>query len=116
VAVETQIPLPYSADGEAEQLVHVATLQFQVTPFRAERFAQAYLPAVPTVMDRGASGYCFYRSEQEPERFTHISYWRDKGDFDQWWFGRSMQQVRRELSGIVELPAVPVWHTVLELG
>ncbi|MEX0993301.1 MAG: antibiotic biosynthesis monooxygenase [Solirubrobacterales bacterium] len=104
------------SDGKQAALLQVATLEFKSAPFRAERFALAYLPAVPTVLDYGARSYTFSRSEEDPERFTHISWWESKKDFEQWWFSQGMQRIRQEIGGLHALPLFPHWGAVLERG
>ena len=37
--------------------MEMAQLDYHVTPFRAERFAELYRPAVPRVLAYGAKGY-----------------------------------------------------------
>jgi quinol monooxygenase YgiN len=102
-----------SGSGEA-RFLHASTLQFKVTPFRAERFALAYLEGVPKALDFGAKGYAFYRSDQDKDIFFHVSYWQDKKDFEQYWFSHEMQKIRLDVQGIFELHGYPGWHTVLE--
>jgi heme-degrading monooxygenase HmoA len=112
--MESTMPAPGAAENTSSGLVHAATLQFKTAPFRAERFALGFLDAARMVLDYGARGYSFYRSEEDPERFVHISYWESKDGFDQWWFSLEMQRVRQDLQGTYNQPLVPHWHQVID--
>jgi quinol monooxygenase YgiN len=89
-------------------------IDWQSTPFRAERFLELYSPAVPRVMAYGAKGYLFYRSEDDPQHFVHISLWEDHDDFDRYWFSREMQKVRESVAGLHGQPVLPHWNLVVD--
>ena len=91
-------------------------IDFHLTPFRAERFAALYRPAVPRVLAYGAKGYSFYRSEEDADHFVHESLWEDRADFHRYWFSREMQRVRERALGLYEQPVSPHWATILERG
>jgi quinol monooxygenase YgiN len=91
-----------------------AQIDFHTTPFRAERFLERYRPAIARVVAYGAGGYLFYRSEEDPQHFVHLSFWEDRGDFDRYWFSTEMQEVRQSIAGLHEQPVVPNWGLVLE--
>jgi quinol monooxygenase YgiN len=88
-------------------------IDFQATPFRAERFLEGYSPAIARVLVYGAKGYVFFRSEDDPDHFTHISYWDDRADFERWWFSEEMRTVRRQIAGLHSQPVLPHWQLVL---
>jgi quinol monooxygenase YgiN len=96
--------------------MEVMTIEFQATPFRAERFRELYEPAVSRVLAYGAGGYLFYRSEDDPDHFVHISFWDDRGDFERYWFSPEVQEVRRNTSGYHEQPVLPHWGAIYGRG
>jgi len=96
--------------------LYVATIKFTSTPFRADTVALRYLEVAPKVLDFGAQSYSFYRSDDDADKFEHISYWEDKDDFEAYWFSRKMQALRQDVQGMVEMPMLPHWHTMLENG
>jgi quinol monooxygenase YgiN len=98
------------------RLMDAVALDFVVTPFRAQRFVDLYRPAIARPLAHGASGYLFYRSEEDSDHFVHMSFWEDHAGFDNWWFSREMQQIRVAVSGLHGQPLVPKWSTVLERG
>jgi quinol monooxygenase YgiN len=68
------------------------------------------------VLAYGAGGYLFYRSEADPDHFTHISFWENRGDFDRYWFSPEVQEVRRSVSGYHEQPVLPHWGAIYARG
>ena len=97
-----------TAPAEAVQL------DWALTPFRAQRFYDLYRPAIARPLAFGASGYLFYRSEDDTDHFVHMSFWGDRADFDRWWFSREMQDIRVAVSGLHGQPLIPHWNTVIE--
>ena len=91
-------------------------LDYIVTPFRAQRFVDLYRPAIARPRAYGASGYLFYRSEEDSDHFVHMSFWEDRADFERWWFSREMQEIRMAVSGLHGQPLLPKWSTILERG
>jgi heme-degrading monooxygenase HmoA len=100
--------------GGGAALMEAVQLDYAVTPFRAQRFVDRYRPAIARPLSYGARGYLFYRSEDDPDHFVHMSFWEDRADFDRWWFSREMQQIRVAIVGLHDLPLLPHWNTVLE--
>ena len=74
--------------------MEMMTVEYQTTPFRAERFRKLYEPAVAKAASYGSTGHLFYRSEDDPDHFVHLSFWTDKRDFERYWFSREMQEIR----------------------
>jgi quinol monooxygenase YgiN len=104
-----------SAYGSAEAgLMDALQLDFHTTPFRAERFLELYEPAVARVLAYGAKGYVFYRSEDDPDFFVHLSFWEERSDFDRYWFSEEMREVRRNVAGLHGQPVLPHWSVVME--
>jgi quinol monooxygenase YgiN len=91
-------------------------IDFHTTPLRADRFLEHYRPAVARVLAYGARGYLFYREEEDPSHFVHVSFWEDRSGFDRYWFSREMQDVRQQIAGLHEQPALPHWGVVVEQG
>jgi quinol monooxygenase YgiN len=94
----------------------VMNIEYQATPFRAEKFIELYEPAARAVLAYGATGYLFIRSEDDPDHFTHLSFWNDRSDFDRYWFSSEIQEVRRRLSGYHEQPVLPHWEILYSRG
>jgi heme-degrading monooxygenase HmoA len=100
-------------DGDSA-LMDAVQLDYVVTPFRAQRFVDLFRPAIARPRTYGASGYLFYRSEEDSDHFVHMSFWEDRADFDRWWFSREMQEVRVAVAGLHGQPVLPHWHTIID--
>jgi quinol monooxygenase YgiN len=96
--------------------MEVMEIDFQTTPFRAQKFAELYGPAAARVLAYGASGYLLYRSEDDPDHFVHISFWEQRSDFDRYWLSSEIHDVRRKLSGYYEQPVLPHWGALYGRG
>jgi quinol monooxygenase YgiN len=92
----------------------VMTIEWHATPFRADRFLEGYQPALRRALAYGASGYLFYRSEEDPDLFVHISYWENRGDFQRYWLSQEMQQIRENIAGLHGQPVAPHWSYLLD--
>jgi heme-degrading monooxygenase HmoA len=97
-------------------LMDAVQLDYVVTPFRAQRFVDLYRPAIARPLSYGASGYLFYRSEEDSDRFVHMIFWEDRDGFGRWWFSPEMQEVRVAVSGLHGQPLLPHWHAVIDRG
>jgi hypothetical protein len=98
------------------KLMDAVQLDYAVTPFRANKFYELYYPAIKRPLTYGATGYLFYRSEDDPDHFVHYILWEDRAGFQRWWFSQEMQDLRGAISGLHGQPLLPKWNTVLEQG
>jgi quinol monooxygenase YgiN len=96
--------------------MELMTVEFQATPFRAERFRKLYEPAIARAASFGSTGHLFYRSEEDPDHFVHMSFWNDKRDFERYWFSREMQEIRQQIAGLYALPVLPHWNVLISRG
>ncbi len=95
-------------------LMEAVQLDFVVTPFRAQRFVDRYYPAIRRPLSYGATGYVFYRNEDDSAHFVHMIYWEDRAGFQRWWLSQEMQDIRVAVSGLHGQPVLPVWNTVID--
>ncbi|HZO60662.1 MAG TPA: antibiotic biosynthesis monooxygenase [Solirubrobacterales bacterium] len=98
------------------KLMDLVQLDFALTPFRAQKFVDLYRPAIQRPLSYGATGYLFYRSEDDADHFVHISFWEDRAGFQRWWFSQEMQDIRVAIAGLHGQPLLPKWSTLLEQG
>jgi hypothetical protein len=107
----------YRPGGPASRdaaLMDAVQIDYILTPFRAQRFVDLYRPAIARPLSYGATGYLFYRSEDDSDHFVHMSFWEERTAFDRWWFSREMTDIRAAVVGLHDLPLTPHWHTILE--
>lgn len=83
-------------------------------PFRGDRFEAAWRPHAEATLDYGASAFVLLRSKEDPLKFTQLSYFDDKLDWDRYWLSDEISEARAELSGWYQVPILPVWHTVVD--
>ena len=95
-------------------LMDAVQLDFIVTPFRAQRFVDLYHPAIRRPLSYGATGYVFYRNEDDSAHFVHMIYWEDRDGFKRWWYSKEMQEIRVAVSGLHGQPLLPKWNTVID--
>jgi heme-degrading monooxygenase HmoA len=98
------------------KLMDAVQLDFVVTPFRAQKFVDLYRPAIKRPLTYGATGYLFYRNEDDPDHFIHLIFWEDRASFQRWWLSDEMQDIRAATVGLYGQPLLPKWNTVLEQG
>ncbi len=103
-----------SRRSSGRRLMDAVQLDYEVTPFRAQKFFDLYRPAIKRPLTYGASGFLFYRSEEDPEHFVHLIMWEDRSGFQRWWYSQEMQDIRVAISGLHGQPLLPKWNTVLE--
>jgi hypothetical protein len=96
------------------KLMDAVQLDYHLTPFRAQRFVDLYRPAIKRPLSYGASGFLFYRSEEDSDHFVHTIFWEDRAGFQRWWFSQEMQDIRVAVAGLHGQPLLPKWNTVLE--
>ena len=105
-----------SRQSSKRKLMDAVQLDYAVTPFRAQKFVDLYHPAIKRPLSYGASGYLFYRSEEDANHFVHLIFWEDREGFRRWWFSQEMQDVRAAVAGLHGQPLLPKWNTVIEQG
>jgi quinol monooxygenase YgiN len=96
--------------------MNMLQIDYHVTPFRAKRFVELYAPAIARVLAYGATGYMFYRSEEDSDHFVHVSTWEDRADFQRFWYSREMQEIRERVAGLYAQPVLPAWNTIIDRG
>jgi hypothetical protein len=106
---------PMSPSGK-RKLMNAVQLDYQLTPFRAQKFVDLYYPAIKRPLSYGASGYLFYRSEEDSDHFVHLVFWEDREGFQRWWFSQEMQAIRVAVAGLHGQPLTPKWNTVIDRG
>jgi hypothetical protein len=94
----------------------VVTILWHATPFRGDKFEDAWRPAAAAALDYGAVEWSFWRSKDDPLDFTQVAIFPDKGAFDRYWYSEEIAAARAEASGYYEVPIMPLWHRVVSAG
>ena len=90
---------------------HVNVIDFHVTPFRADRFYEIWLPAVEPSLSFGAKSWTLTRSEEDPLLFRQSTVWEDKDGFERYWYSDDLENKRAEAHNYYGKLLLPVWHT-----
>ena len=94
----------------------VVTILWHATPFRGDKFEDAWRPAAAAALDYGASFWAFMRSKDDPLDFTQIAIFDDKRAWERYWYSEQLAEARAEASGLFEVPVTPIWHRVVATG
>jgi heme-degrading monooxygenase HmoA len=94
--------------------MQVVQINWVVNPFRGDKFEHAWRSRAEAVLDYGASAYALFRSKEDPLKFTQLSYFEDKLDWDRYWLSEEISDARAEISGWYQVPLLPVWHSVVD--
>ena len=94
----------------------VVTILWHSTPFRGDKFEDAWRPAAEAVLDYGATFWAFFRSSDDPADFTQIAIFPDKQSWERYWYSEQISEARAEAGGLFEVPVLPIWHRVIDTG
>jgi len=94
----------------------VVTILWHATPFRGDKFEEAWRPVAAAALDYGASWWAFYRSKDDPSDFTQVAIFEDKRQWERYWYSEELAEARAESSGFYEVPVLPIWHRVVGAG
>jgi hypothetical protein len=94
----------------------VVTILWHATPFRGDKFEDAWRPVAALALDYGASFWAFFRSKDDPLDFTQVAIFDSKTEWERYWYSEEVSEARAEASGYFEVPVLPIWHRVVDTG
>ena len=94
----------------------VYTILWHANPFRGDRFEDAWGPVAELAIDYGASFWAFWRSKDDPLDFTQLAVFRNKLDFERYWFSERVSEARAECAGLFQVPVLPMTFRVVDAG
>jgi hypothetical protein len=94
----------------------IVTIVWHATPFRGDKFEDAWRPAAEAVLDYGATSWAFWRSKDDPLDFTQIAVFPEKTAFDRYWFSEEIAEARAEAQGYYEVPILPLYFRCVAAG
>ena len=92
---------------------NVCVLDWHITPFRADRWFEIWLPAAERALAFGATSWSITRSIDDPSHFRQTSVWRDKDDFDLYWASDEVSVIRQDALKYFQKPILPTWHLLI---
>ena len=94
----------------------VVTILWHATPFRGDKFEDAWTPVAAAALDYGASSWAFFRSKDDPLDFVQLASFASKKDFDRYWYSEEIAEARAEASGLFQVPVLPLTFRVVDAG
>jgi len=91
-------------------------IEWVTNPFRGDRFAEVWAPVAEAALKYGASEYAFYRSQEDPAKFTQFAFFETKLDFERYWYSEEVSDARVAAQGYFQVPVSPIWHEVIDAG
>ena len=94
----------------------VVVILWHANPFRGDKFEDAWRPAAAAALDYGASYWAFMRSKDDPLDFMQIAAFKDKTEFDRYWYSEEIAEARAEAMGLFQVPVLPMWRRAVDAG
>ena len=95
---------------------NVVFILWHATPFRGDKFEDAWRPAAQAALDYGATSWSLFRSGDDPLDFVQMASFPTKKDFERYWFSEEIAEARAEASGYYQVPVLPKWLRVVDAG
>jgi hypothetical protein len=95
------------------QTIHVP---WYATGLRGDRLAAVLQDVTPTALRYGATSWSLHRSKDDRYKFLQIVQFEDKLDFERWWEGHEMVEMRTMTSGWWQVPQLYFPHELLGEG
>jgi hypothetical protein len=94
-------------------MAEVCTLDWHVTPFRADRWLDLWESAAARMPAFGAKSWSLTRSIDDPLHFQQTSVWESRADFERYWYSDEIEKARAAVIDLHDLPLIPSWHTLV---
>lgn len=91
--------------------MEINQLDWHVTPFRADRWMETWIPACERALSFGAKSATITRSIEDPLHFTLTTAWENREDFDRYWSSDEISAAREDTITLYLKPLLPTWHT-----
>ena len=93
-------------------MADVNYIDWHVHPFRADRWLEAWRPALDRALAFGARSCFLTRDIDDPLHFRQVSVWDDHADFERYWYSEEIAALREAALNYYNKPVLPSWHTV----
>jgi hypothetical protein len=94
----------------------VVWVQWYVTLFRKDVFADDVCRVAPLALRYGATRYAVHRSRDDHYRVTQMAWFESRRDWYKYWDGPEMIEFRRRNAGRFQIPVTYVWNDELVAG
>jgi quinol monooxygenase YgiN len=93
--------------------MEVCTLDWHITPLRADRWLDLWEPAAARMPAFGAKSWSLIRSHDDPLHFVQTSIWESRADFERYWYSEEIGAARATIIDLYDIPLLPEWHTLI---
>jgi hypothetical protein len=94
-------------------MAEVCTLDWHITPLRADRFLDLWEPSVAKAAAYGAKNWSLIRSTDDPLAFRQTMVWESRSDFERYWYSDEIAQARAAIIDLYDIPLLPAWHILV---
>jgi hypothetical protein len=94
-------------------MAEVCTLDWHITPMRADRFLDLWEAAAAKAPAYGAKSWSLTRSTDDPLAFRQTMIWEKRSDFERYWYSDEIEHARTAIIDLYDIPLLPTWHTLV---
>lgn len=94
-------------------MAEVCTLDWHITPMRADRFLDLWEAAAAKAPAYGAKSWSLTRSTDDPLAFRQTMIWESRSDFERYWYSDEIAQARATIIDLYDIPLLPAWHILV---
>lgn len=94
-------------------MAEVCTLDWHITPLRADRFLDLWEAAAAKAPAYGAKSWSLTRSTDDPLAFRQTMIWESRSDFERYWYSDEIAQARATIIDLYDIPLLPAWHILV---
>lgn len=94
-------------------MAEVNTLDWQIAPFRGDRFLDLWEPAAARMPAFGAKSWSLTRAVDDPLSFQQTSIWEKRSDFERYWYSEEIETAREAIIDLYDKPLLPAWHILV---
>lgn len=91
-------------------------IPWYATGFRGNALEEALNEVAPIALRYGASSYAVYRSRDDKYRFQQFAQFERALDWERYWEGPEMIELRRRFSGSYQIPVLYGWWDLTAEG
>jgi hypothetical protein len=93
--------------------MEVNTLDWHITPLRADRWLDLWEPAAAKMPAFGAKSWSLTRETDDPLHFRQTSIWEKRSAFERYWYSPEIEHARTAIIDLYDLPLLPTWHILV---
>jgi hypothetical protein len=94
----------------------VVHIPWYATGFRADRFELALADVSAAALRYNARSHAVYRYRDDRYKFLQTAEFEDKHDFERYWYGHEMTDLRVLCSGWYQIPVLYGWTDLVVAG